>query len=52
MIDDKAENLEGNNKRMKLLFTAFHNKNISEKELKEQGLIRVTDWKEVEKILL
>ena len=52
MIDDKTENLEGNNKRMKLLFTAFHNKNINEKELKEQGLIRVTDWKEVEKILL
>lgn len=52
IIDDKASNLEGDNKKTKLLFTAYHNKNMTEEKLKKQGLIRVNNWKEVEKILL
>ena len=36
----------------KLLFSAYHNKNIPDEELKKDGLIRVNNWKEVEKILL
>ena len=37
---------------MKLLFTAYHNKNIADDELKEKKLTRVNSWKEIEKILL
>lgn len=49
-IDDKISNLES--AEMKLLFNAYHNKNISNEELKEQGVIRVLGWKDIEKILL
>lgn len=50
-IDDKSSNLEGNAEK-KLLFTAYHNKNVTDEELKEDGLIRVNNWKEIERILL
>ena len=50
-IDDSIQKLEGD-AEIKLLFTAYHNVNISEEELKEKNLIRVNDWKEIEKILL
>ncbi len=52
MIDDKPANLRGNNVKEKLLFTAYHNKNLTDKELRKQGLKRVNDWKEIKNILL
>ena len=48
-IDDSIQKLEGD-AEIKLLFTAYHNVNISEEELKEKNLIRVNDWKEIELI--
>lgn len=50
-IDDRLSNLTGNAK-IKMLFTAYHNKDISKKELQDNGVIRVNGWKEIEKILL
>ena len=50
-IDDSIQKLEGD-AEIKLLFTAYHNVNISAEELKKKNLIRVNDWKEIEKILL
>ncbi len=49
-IDDKLENLFGASQ--KLLFTAYHNKRLSKDELAEQNVVRVNDWKEIEKLLL
>lgn len=49
-IDDKVENLTGN--CQKLLFTAYHNKELSEEDLKQKQMTRVNNWKEVEKFLL
>ena len=48
-IDDKINNIEG--AETKLLFTAWHNKDLSDKELKEQGITRVNNWKEIGEIL-
>lgn len=50
-IDDKLSNLEGK-AETKLLFTAYHNKKITQEELEKNGIIRVNNWKEIEKILL
>ena len=50
-IDDKLSNLSGNAQK-KLLFTAYHNKDITDEELKNNGARRVESWKEIEKILL
>ena len=50
-IDDSPKKLIGK-ARLKLLFTAYHNKNMSEQELKENNFVRVNNWKDVEKILL
>jgi len=33
------------------LTTAWHNKDLSYKELKNQGIIRVNNWKEIGDIL-
>lgn len=49
-IDDKITNIEGAS--TKLLFSAWHNKDITEEELKEQNIIRVNNWKEIREILL
>lgn len=49
-IDDKIKNIEG--AKTKLLFTAWHNKNISSEELEKQNIIRVNNWKEIAEILL
>ena len=49
-IDDRLDNLS--NCKTKLLFTAYHNKNISKEELDNLGVVRVDSWKEVEKKLL
>lgn len=48
-IDDRINNLEG--AKIKLLFTAWHNKNISSKELESKGIIRVDSWYDIEKVL-
>ena len=50
-IDDKTSNLKGNSET-KLLFSAYHNKDISNKELEKENIIRVNNWKEIEKVLL
>lgn len=50
-IDDKLSNLSGN-AQIKMLFTAYHNKELTSEELKENGVIRVNGWKDIEKILL
>ena len=50
-IDDSPKKLMGK-ARLKLLFTAYHNKNMSDEELEENNFIRVNNWKDVEKILL
>lgn len=51
MIDDYLSNLKGDIKQ-KFLFTSYHNKNFSDKELEEKGVRRVNSWKEVCQILL
>ncbi len=50
-IDDRLDNLRGDIKQ-KLLFTAYHNKNIPDSEIKKEGAIRVDSWKEIAEILL
>ncbi len=50
-IDDSPKKLLGK-ARLKLLFTAYHNKNMTKEELKEHNFVRVNGWKEVEEILL
>ena len=49
-IDDKVNNIEG--AKTKLLFTAWHNKDLTDEELKKQNIIRVNNWKEIATILL
>ncbi len=49
-IDDKVNNLE--NAEVKLLITAYHNKNITNEELKKKGIIRVNTWDDIAEILL
>lgn len=49
-IDDKIENLKG--AKVKLLFTAYHNKNYSEEYLKKENIIRVDNWNNIKKILI
>lgn len=49
-IDDKIDNIEGASQ--KLLFTAYHNRDISDEDLKSQDIIRVDNWKEIGYILL
>lgn len=50
-IDDRLTNLQGDIKQ-KYLFTSYHNKNISDAELKSLNIIRVNNWKEIERELL
>lgn len=49
-IDDKLENLT--NAKIKLLYTAYHNKDLSDSYLKSKGIIRVNNWIEIENVLL
>lgn len=49
-IDDRLPNMLGDVK-IKLLFDAYHNRKISDEELKEHNMIRVKNWKEIEEIL-
>lgn len=50
-IDDKINNLE-NATETKILFPAFHNNNLDKEELKKQGIIKVSGWKEITDMLL
>ena len=50
-IDDRPNNLE-NQTPTRLLFTAYHNKELTDEELKEKGIVRVNNWRDIEKILL
>jgi len=49
-IDDRIKNLENSN--IKLLFTAYHNKDITDLELKDKNIIRVDNWNEIRKVLI
>lgn len=49
-IDDRIGNLEG--AETKLLFTAWHNKDMTDEELKDKNIIRVNNWNDIAKILL
>lgn len=49
-IDDKLINLE--TAETKLLFYSYHNKEYTDKFLKENGVVRVNNWIEIAKILL
>ena len=46
-IDDKLENLK--NAKLKLLYTAWHNKDL---DLEEENLIRVNDWLDIKRALI
>lgn len=50
-IDDNINNLKGK-AETKLLFTAYHNKELTNEELKNNNVIRVNNWKEIERILI
>ena len=50
-IDDSMNKLNGKAEK-KLMYTAYHNKNITNKELEERGIIRVDSWKDIERELL
>lgn len=49
-IDDKVSNIEG--AEIKILFTAWHNKDLTKEELDNQNIIRVDNWKEIRELLL
>ena len=49
-IDDKISNIKG--AKIKLLFTAWHNKEVTKEELDKQNIIRVNNWEDIRKILL
>ena len=48
-IDDRLDNLQ--NAKIKLLFTAYHNKGLDDEYLHSLGVIRVNNWLEIKKIL-
>ena len=49
-IDDRVSNLTG--AKIKLLYTAYHNEDIPDEKLKEEGITRVNSWQEIENILI
>ncbi len=49
-IDDRIDNLV--NARRKILFTAYHNENISDEELKKKGIERANSWLDIKRMLL
>ena len=48
-VDDKMNNLLNCDK--KYLMNAWHNKNISNNKLSEEGIVRVSTWKEILELL-
>mgnify|MGYP001851748207 FL=1 len=51
-IDDKFSHLQSENIPCKLLFTSYHNKMLTEEELKQKNVVRVNSWADIAKILL
>ena len=49
-IDDKIDNLK--NAKVKLLYTAYHNENLSNIFLKQNNITRVEDFNDIKKLLL
>ena len=49
LIDDGVHNLGG--KYMGMLFTANHNRTVSDDELSELNAVRVNNWKEVYELI-
>jgi 5'(3')-deoxyribonucleotidase len=50
-IDDRMSNLDGNGS-IKLLYTSWHNLNITNEELASKNIIRVNNWLDIANILL
>lgn len=55
-IDDRLCKMD-NDVKLKILFPSYHNKNVTDEELKDMGAVRAgydwrTGWKEVKKILI
>lgn len=50
IIDDSPKNLKSG--KMKLLFSSYHNLELSEDELKKDGIRRVNNWSEIAQLLL
>lgn len=55
-IDDRLSNLD-DEIEIKILFPSYHNKNVTDEELKQKGVLRAgydwrNGWNEIEKILL
>lgn len=48
-IDDRPDNLDG--AKRKILFTAFHNQEISDEELQKENIERANNWLEVKELL-
>ncbi len=51
IVNDRLYNLTKSKCKQKILFTAFNNKNIDEKELKKSGIKRAKNWLDLEKII-
>lgn len=49
-IDDRIDNL--NNAKRKILYTAYHNEDISNNFLMENGIERANGWQDVKRLLL
>lgn len=49
-IDDRIDNLKG--AKTKILYTAYHNKDISDKELMKKKIIRANNWNDIKNILV
>ncbi len=47
-IDDKLSHLEGDI-GLKLMFTAYHNRDVASETLKKAGAIRVNNWEDVKR---
>lgn len=50
-IDDKLSNLICDSS-LKILYDSYHNKNITDEELKKYNVIRVKSWKDIASVLL
>lgn len=51
-IDDNIKNLEGPNTERKILYTAYHNKDISIEDLEKNGIERADNFMHVKRLLL
>lgn len=49
-IDDSINNLSGDS--LNLLFSAYHNRDLSKEYLNSKNIIRVNDWLEIGKLLI